>query len=161
MSRSADRNLLFGLLALQNNFIDRNAMLDAFQRWVNDRSRPLDQILLDRGALTPNEHDLLQALVAKHLEKFGGDPEKSLAALSSIGSVREELSRIADPDLQASLPQVSAARQDHDDDPYRTVAQAPVGDSTSTGTPSCILRPHASDLSKPKVTRGGDSRPIE
>src|SRR6516164_5394125 len=99
MSRSADRNLLFGLLALQNNFHDR-------------------------GALRPDEHDLLQALVAKHLEKFGGDPEKSLAALSSIGSVREDLSRIADPDLQASLPQVSAARQDHDDDPYRTVAQA-------------------------------------
>ena len=37
----ADRNLLFGLLALQNNFIDRDALLDAFDRWVHDRSMPL------------------------------------------------------------------------------------------------------------------------
>src|SRR6516225_4758155 len=103
MSRSADHNLLFGLLALQNNFIDRDALIDAFHRWVSDRSKPLDQILQDRGAMRPDEHDLLQALVAKHLEKFGGDPEKSLAALSSIGSVRQDLSRIADADLQASL----------------------------------------------------------
>jgi hypothetical protein len=33
----ADRNLLFGLLALQNNFIDRDGLLDAFSRWVHDR----------------------------------------------------------------------------------------------------------------------------
>src|SRR5262249_13672083 len=71
MSRSADRNLLFGLLALQLNFIDRDALVDAFHRWVSDRSKPLDKILQDRGALRPDEHDLLQALVAKHLEKFG------------------------------------------------------------------------------------------
>ena len=95
MSRSADRNLLFGLLALQLSFIDRDALVDAFHRWVSDRSKPLDQILQDRGALRPDEHDLLQALVAKHLEKFGGDPEKSLAALSSIGSLRQDLSQIA------------------------------------------------------------------
>ena len=35
---AADRNLLFGLLAFQNNLIDRHALLDAFDRWVQDRS---------------------------------------------------------------------------------------------------------------------------
>jgi serine/threonine protein kinase len=141
MSRSADCNLLFGLLALQNNFIDRDALLDAFSRWVHDRAIPLGQILRDRGALSPDEHDLLQALVAKHLEKFGGDPEKSLQHLSSIGSLRQDLSRIADVDVQARLTQVSAAHQD--DDPYRTVPQPSVGDSTSAGSRFRILRPHA------------------
>jgi eukaryotic-like serine/threonine-protein kinase len=101
----ADRNLLFGLLALQNNFIDRDGLLDAFSRWVHDRVVPLGQILRDRGALKPDEHDLLQALVAKHLERFGGDPEKSLQNLSSIGSMREDLARIADAEVQASLSQ--------------------------------------------------------
>jgi hypothetical protein len=66
----ADRNLLLGLLALQNNFVDRDALLDAFSRWVHDRAIPPGQILCDRGALGPDEHGLLQALVAKHLEKF-------------------------------------------------------------------------------------------
>src|SRR6516225_5283726 len=117
---NASGNLLFGLLALQNNFIDRDALLDAFSRWVHDRAIPLGQILRDRGALNPNDHDLLEALVARHIEKFGGDPQKSLEALGSIGSVREELSHIDDPDLHASLAQVSAARRD---DPYRTVSQ--------------------------------------
>jgi serine/threonine protein kinase/lipopolysaccharide biosynthesis regulator YciM len=141
MSRSADRNLLFGLLALQLNFIDRDALVDAFHRWVSDRSKPLDQILQDRGALRPDEHDLLQALVAKHLEKFGGDPEKSLAALSSIGSLRQDLSRLADPDLHASLVHVAAARPD--DDPYRTVGEASLGAPSAIGTRFRVLRPHA------------------
>ena len=86
---------------------------------------------------------LLEALVEEHIKLHGDDPEKSLAALSSIGSVRDDLSRIADPDVQASLAHVSAARQDRDDDPYRTVSPACVGDSTSAGTRFRILRPHA------------------
>jgi hypothetical protein len=50
----ADRNLLFGLLALQNNFIDRDDLVDAFHRWMHERAVPLGQILLDRSALKPN-----------------------------------------------------------------------------------------------------------
>ena len=84
---------------------------------------------------------MLEALVAKHLEKFGGDPEQSLQQLSSIGSVREDLSRIADADLHASLAHVSMARAN--DDPYRTVTQPSFGDSTSDGSRFRILRPHA------------------
>jgi serine/threonine protein kinase len=141
MSRSADRNLLFGLLALQLNFIDRDALLDAFSRWMHDRAIPLGQILRDRGALRLDEHDLLQALVAKHLEKFGGDPQKSLAALSSIGSVREDLSQIADAELHASLGHVAAARTG--DDPYRTVGGASLGAPSALGARFRIVRPHA------------------
>jgi serine/threonine protein kinase len=141
MSRSADRNLLFGLLALQNNFIDRDSLLDAFQRWVNDRSTPLDRILLDRGALTPSRHMLLAGLVAEHITLHGDDPQKSLAALSSIGSVREDLSRIADPELHASLGHVSAARPD--DDPFRTVGGASLGAPSALGSRFRVLRPHA------------------
>jgi hypothetical protein len=44
---------------------------------------------VERGALAPEEFALLDALVAKHLENFDNNPEKSLAALSSIGSLRE------------------------------------------------------------------------
>jgi hypothetical protein len=141
MSRSADRNLLFGILALQNHLIDREAFLDGFNRWVADKALPMGQILVERRAMRPDDRALLEALVARHLETCGGDPRASLEALSSIGSVRQDLSRIADADLQAGLTQVSAAHQD--DDPYRTVPQPSVGDSTSAGTRFRILRPHA------------------
>ena len=47
----ADHNLLFGLLALQNNFIDRDTLVAAFAAWVTDKSRDLGRILLERGAV--------------------------------------------------------------------------------------------------------------
>jgi serine/threonine-protein kinase len=136
------RSLLFGLLALQNNFIDRDALLDGFNRWVADRSRSLGRWLLERGALSPSRHMLLEALVAEHIRLHDDDPERSLAALSSIGSVRDDLSRVADPDAQASLAHVSTARRD-EDDPFRTVASSSVGESTSAGTRFRVLRSHA------------------
>jgi eukaryotic-like serine/threonine-protein kinase len=139
---TAETNLLFGILALQNNFIDRNQFLDAFTRWAEDKARPIGQILLDRGALNPNVHDLLAGLVAAHLACHGGDPHKSLAALSSIGSVRDDLSRVPDTDVQASLLQIPVARQG-DVDQYGTIAQPSLGASTSAGTRFRILRPHA------------------
>ncbi|HZW32297.1 MAG TPA: tetratricopeptide repeat protein [Isosphaeraceae bacterium] len=97
------RNLLFGLLALQNNFISREALLGAFAVWTADKARPLSQVLRDRGALDQGRYALLEALVAEHLKLHGDDPEQSLAALSSLGSVRDDLERIDDADLQASL----------------------------------------------------------
>ncbi len=38
---SAAESLLFGLLALQNRFIDRDGLLGAFDVWVADKSKPL------------------------------------------------------------------------------------------------------------------------
>ena len=42
---SADRNLLFGILALQLDFIDRNQLIAAMNAWVLDKSRTLGAIL--------------------------------------------------------------------------------------------------------------------
>ena len=75
----AAQSLLFGLLALQNNFIDRETLLAAFNAWVADKSQSLGQILLDRGALSPARHAVLQVLVQEHLQQHGFDPERSLA----------------------------------------------------------------------------------
>jgi serine/threonine-protein kinase len=100
---AAAHSLLFGLLALQNNFIDRDALLGAFNAWVADKSQSLGQILLDRGALSPARHAVLQVLVQEHLQQHGQDPERSLAVLKVIPSVRDELDDVPDFDLQASL----------------------------------------------------------
>jgi hypothetical protein len=141
LSRPTNRDLLFGLLALQLNFIDRDALVGAFDRWTVERSRPLDRILLERGALSPSRHMLLAGLVQEHIKLHGGDPEQSLQHLSSIGSVREDSTRFADADLHASLAHVSAARPDGD--LYRTVTRASLGEASSIGSRSRVLRPHA------------------
>jgi eukaryotic-like serine/threonine-protein kinase len=99
----AAQSLLFGLLALQNNFVDREALLAAFNAWVADKSQPMGQILLDRGALSPARHAVLQVLVQEHLKQHGLDPERSLAVLAVGPAVRDDLELLPDLDLQASL----------------------------------------------------------
>src|SRR5262245_59007429 len=108
-SGAADRNLLFGILALQMDFINRDQLVAAMSAWVLGKARALGQLLVEQKALGSNEHALLEALVQKHLERHNNDPEKSLAALGSAGLAREELVRFADADVQASLVHVSAA----------------------------------------------------
>jgi tetratricopeptide (TPR) repeat protein/tRNA A-37 threonylcarbamoyl transferase component Bud32 len=101
--RDAGRDLLFGILALQNNFIGREDLVSAFAAWVADKSGPLAQILVARGALDEPRRALLEALLAEHLKMHGGDTELSLGAISSLGAVRGELERLGNRELQASL----------------------------------------------------------
>jgi tetratricopeptide (TPR) repeat protein/serine/threonine protein kinase len=138
---SADRNLLFGVLALQMDFVSRDDLVAAMHAWVLAKHKPLGQVLADLGALRDDERDLLDALVQKHLQRHGGDAEKSLAAVSSVGSVRQQLEQIADPDLHASLAHVSADRQ-VGDDPHATRPPS-AGTPTSSGLRFRVLRPHA------------------
>ena len=137
---NADRNMLFGILALQMDFISRDALVAAMNAWVLEKTTPLGEILVAQGVLQSDTRLLLDALVEKHLKQHGGDPEKSLASVSAIASLREELRSLADPDIQASLAHVSVARKVTD--PYATLPST-LGESTSAGTRFRILRPHA------------------
>ena len=71
----SDRNLLFGILALQNGLIEQPDLIAAFQCWTKERSRPMAQILVERGALTEDDRAMLDGLVRRHVEKHGGDAE--------------------------------------------------------------------------------------
>jgi eukaryotic-like serine/threonine-protein kinase len=109
---TAAHSLLFGIFALQNNFIDRETLLAAFNAWVADKSQSLGQILLGRGALSPARHGLLAELVQEHLDQYGQDPERSLAVLTIVRSVRDKLQDLPDLDLQASLLALRLATTD-------------------------------------------------
>jgi hypothetical protein len=139
---ASDRNLLFGILALQLDFITRDALIAAMHAWVLDKGKPLGQILVGQEALSAERRALLEGLVQEHLKQHGGDPQQSLAAVSSLPSVRAQLRQIADSDLQASLAHVSAARKEADD-PFATQPLASAGTPTSSGLRFRILRPHA------------------
>ncbi len=136
----AGRNLLFGLLALQNDFIGREALLAAFTAWVADKSRALGGILLERGAIDAPRHALLEALVAEHLKQHGGDVERSLAAFEVGSATRESLKGVGDPDLDASVAHAGAAARASGDE-YATVHVASA--STESGARFRVLRPHA------------------
>jgi eukaryotic-like serine/threonine-protein kinase len=139
-SAHADRNLLFGILALQMDFIGRDALVAAMNAWVLDKTKALGQILLNRGDLRPDMHAVLEALVQKHLELHDGDAAKSLAAVNSLGSARQALEQVADSDVQASLAVVS---RDRAGDPEATREHVSAGLPTSAGLRFRVLRPHA------------------
>jgi len=137
-SHSADRNLLFGIIALQMDFVSRDQLIAAMAAWVVDKQKALGQVLSEQGVLSTDDHEAIESLVRRHLLRHDNDAERSLAALSSIGRrLRDDLSRIADPDLEASLPRVGAARGDTES----TLTY--VGSPTTPGGRFRILRPHA------------------
>jgi len=137
-AHAADRNLLFGIMAVQSDFVARDALIEAMGAWVLDKSKPLGQILVERGHLTPERCALLDALVNEHVRLHDNDPEKSLAAVASVSSLRQELSQIADPDLQASLLVVGSARAADIES-----TQTYVPSDTGAGLRYRILRPYA------------------
>jgi serine/threonine-protein kinase len=142
MARRADIDLLFGLLALQNGLIEQGTLFAAFAAWVREKDRAMADILVGLGALDAGERALLEGLVQKNLQRHGGNSSESLASLSSIDAVREEISRIGDPALAASLP-ASPRAPKAENEPFSTVASPSVGTLTSEGARFRILRPHA------------------
>jgi len=137
-SHAADRNLLFGIVALQMDFITRDQLIAAMNAWVLDKHKPLGQVLCEQGAFSAEDREAIDSLVRRHLLRHDNNAERSLAALSSIGQrLRDDLGRISDPQVQASLPCVGAARGDTDS----TLSY--VGSPTTPGGRFRVLRPHA------------------
>jgi serine/threonine-protein kinase len=131
--RGADCNLLYGMLALQMNFVGRDALLAAMQAWVFDKARPLGQILQEQGRLTPERRQALDSMLAEHLKAHDDDAHKSLSAVAVPGGVRDDLCGLADADVQASLDAFA--------DPDATRPYLPLG-VREAGRYE-ILRPHA------------------
>jgi hypothetical protein len=104
---SADRQLLFGILALQLDFISRDALIAAVRAWVLDKGKALGRILQDQGQLPSDRLVLLNALVAAHLKAHHNDPRQSLEAVAVASSVRQELESLRDGDLHEILKVVA------------------------------------------------------
>jgi serine/threonine-protein kinase len=139
---TADRHLLFGLLALQNGIIDQDQLLAAFRAWTLDRSKSLAEHLALRGDLDEEDRAAIEALAARHLKRHGGDVEQSLAALNAGRSTRESLARLADGDIEASLAHLAATSVQPAEDTDRTASYG-IGTATSDGSRFRVLRPHA------------------
>jgi serine/threonine-protein kinase len=100
---AADRNLLLGILALQMDFVSRDALIAAMHAWALDKAKPLGLILCERGALTEAERAPLEALVDRHLARHDHDPDKSLAALRPSPEIRAHLGSVPGSELLSAL----------------------------------------------------------
>jgi serine/threonine-protein kinase len=137
------RDLLVGLLALQNGLVDQAALVAAVHAWTRDKGCSLSDHLIALGYLEAAHRPLLDGLAAAHLARHGGDAEKSLAALHINRFTRESLAA-AGPDIVASLARGSSGATEHhvEADPELTASYV-VGSATSDGQRFWVLRPHA------------------
>jgi PAS domain S-box-containing protein len=96
-----DRNLLFGVLALQADLIDSVQFVEACTLWTTRKYMPLADILVERGWIAPADREHVDYLVERKLKKHGGDAQASLAAAPD--HVKRSLAALGDPDIQRSL----------------------------------------------------------
>jgi tetratricopeptide (TPR) repeat protein len=101
-SSSPDRNLLFGVLALQLELIDERQFAQACSAWATRKDTPLADVLRDLGWLSPDDRCEVERLVERKLKKHGGDVRQSLAAAVD-GPTRDVLENVADEDVHKSV----------------------------------------------------------
>jgi WD40 repeat protein/tRNA A-37 threonylcarbamoyl transferase component Bud32 len=125
----SDRNLLYSMLALQLNFVTRDALLSAMQAWVFDKGKPLGQILHEQGQLAAEHRQTLDQMVLEHFQGYDetlarpafdslADPEQTQAYQPSTGANSGRY-RILRPHAQGGLGEVFVAL---DQEVYREVA---------------------------------------
>jgi len=147
----ADRNLLYGLLALQMDFLRRDEFIEALQLWALDKDKPLERIVQERGWLSPEDHAVLEPLLRRHLQRHGGSVERSLAAVSVPAEVHLDLRSLSDEKIEASLgclktPAATPLPETLDVPPSESPAATVTHPGTSLGDPPQryqLVRPHA------------------
>lgn len=143
MAASRDENLLFGALALQMDFVSGDALLKAMNLWLLEKTRPLSLLLVESGAMSAANRDVLDQVVAAHLRTHRNDPTESLAACLQGRDIASVLLALDDEDVRQSL-QVPSGRPV----PERQRDAAPEFLTGVVGRSSAdhrftILRPHA------------------
>ena len=83
----SEHNLLFAVLALQNELAKPEDVLAAMQAWVAAKHRSLGDLLVERGALSPEHRRLLDALIEAQLTRHG-TANQSLVTLDPSSRVR-------------------------------------------------------------------------
>jgi serine/threonine-protein kinase len=129
-----DRNLLFGVLALQADLLDNDQFAEACSAWAARKETPLADLLVERGWLTPDARAHIAFLLECKLKKHGGDAHASLAAV--IGpEVRRALDTVDDAEVEQSLASLLAVDG-------RT-SELPTVDARPPAGRYRVVRPHA------------------
>jgi serine/threonine protein kinase len=135
----APRDLLVGLLALDNGMVGRDQLVAAFGAWTAC-DRTMAEILAEQGALSPGSRAELETVATEHLAAHGHDAAKSLAALDLNSTTRAGLSAAEGLGLDATLAHESSNSVPDGDD---RAASFRLGRAGADGQRFRVLRPHA------------------
>lgn len=104
---NTDRNLLFGVLALQTDLIDSSQFADACAAWAARKNSSLADILIERGWITAADKADVERLMERKLKRHGGDLQATLDAVADAG-VREAMLTVEDTELRRTIALLSS-----------------------------------------------------
>ena len=111
------RDVLFGLIAVNNNLVAPAVIPAALQARALEPTRTLAELLVSQGALTLAQRDLVETLCGEYIERGGGDALKGLATLITTLSLRQRLNQLADPVMSESLSAAESLETTFTDEP--------------------------------------------
>jgi len=100
-----DRNLLFGVLALQADLINAERFAEVCSAWAAKKSTPLADLIQERGWITPEDRAHVEFLLERKVRKHGGDAHASLAAAAD-DRVRSMIAEAEDFELRRSVTEL-------------------------------------------------------
>jgi serine/threonine-protein kinase len=117
-----DRNLLFAVLALQADLLDRDQFIQACTLWAGRKDTPIAELLVELGWLTPADRADAERLLDRKLKKHRGNARAGLAEAAAL-DLRASLASLGDPDVERSV----AALHDMPTGPVRGAAAGKEG----------------------------------
>ena len=126
---AADRNLLYGVLAVQLGFVTRDQLIAATSRWVLNKEQPLGEVFIRQGVISRAESQTIDSVIEKQLERHDADPRQSLQSLAAFEGLRDTLKNLDDTEVRETVEFATIGSAV--DDPYTTIAprEPSVGES--------------------------------
>jgi WD40 repeat protein/tetratricopeptide (TPR) repeat protein/tRNA A-37 threonylcarbamoyl transferase component Bud32 len=97
-----DRNLLFGVLALQTDLIDQKQFSEACAAWATRKNVPLADVLVELGWISGEDRSDVEKLLERKLKRNGGDAHATLGTMLEP-SVRDMLTMSPDDGVRQSM----------------------------------------------------------
>jgi serine/threonine protein kinase len=106
---NVDRNLLFAVIALQDDLIDQTQFADVCAGWALRLDRPMADLLIERKWITDTDRRDLERKIERKLKKNHGDVRATLGSVTEI-QAREVLGAIKNPQVRHSIHALPPAR---------------------------------------------------
>ncbi len=108
-----DRNLLFGVLALQADVISQARFVEACKLWAKDKDVPFADLLLNQGWINAEDRGHIEYLLERKRAKYDGDARSGLAeawvtwltwaSSATATDARKMFAGLADADIEQAL----------------------------------------------------------
>ncbi|MCD6118770.1 protein kinase [bacterium] len=86
---SSEKNLLFGIIAVQLRFVTPKQLVSAGSVWASAQDRDLGEILEEQGNISPEDRQLISQLIERQIENHGGDASLLLNSFGGAQAIHE------------------------------------------------------------------------